>query len=212
VNGTTKSYTLNGNTRSEANIVIGTMPNPMNTVSLTMQGNPGIVYTLDEQHKTYSEMSVAGRDKENEDYEVTVLGKEKAGVYNATHVKVMDKRTQKVTEMWLSKDIPNYASFASVKTKYLGGEKLFAQLKDKGADGYAVRILMNDERTGQIELALVKAERRNIDESMLSLDGYTKGTSAAPGKPGGIDPEQIKNMTPEERQKFIQDMKAKYQH
>ena len=96
-----------------------------------------------------------------------------------------------------------------MKNKYLGGAKFFNALKDKGVEGFVVRMLVKGNRGDQIQMDLVKAEKRNIDESLFSLSGYTKTAGYAPGS-GGMDREQIQKMTPEERQKYIEEMKGKY--
>ena len=62
-----------------------------------------------------------------------------------------------------------------------------------------------------MQLDLVKAEKKSLDGSLFSTNGYTKSaTNSVSGMPV-IDAQAIQKMTPEERQKYIEDMKAKYQ-
>ena len=213
--GTSKVYSCDGNTRSEMNIVTPAMPNPIATVSLILKDAPEKIFTLNEKDKTYSEMEInKDRISHNSDveYEVTVIGKEKINNYNCVHVKVKSKGSRDERDMWLSKDVAAWENYTSIKNKYLAGTKLFDALKAKGAEGFFVRLVMQGPNGEQMQMDLVKAEHRNIDESLLTLAGYTKKAAGAPGAGfGGVDVDAIQKMTPEERQKYIDDMKAKYQ-
>lgn len=211
INGTAKVWSADGNTRSEMNMTTPASPNPINVATLVLAADPGKAYTINEKDKTYTESSTGKTDNNDDDYEITVIGKEKVNDYNCMHVSIKYRTAQHTAEMWLSKDIKSYASYLAIKNKYLGGAKFFEALKEKGADGFVVRILTNTGR-GNMQMDLVAAETKNIDESMLSLSGYTKATaSSAHAMPGGVDVEAIQKMTPEERKKYIDDMKAKYQ-
>jgi len=230
-NGSIKSYSSGGDNLTESNMVgnyNGTSVS-RDITSLKLQTDPDNVYTLNEQDKTYSVTNVSRVPDRNEDadYEITVLGKENVNHYNTTHVKLVNRKTQHEMEMWLTKDIPQYEHYTAVKNKYTGSN-LYRQLKDKGAEGLAVRITMNEERTGPTQLDLVKAEERNIDPSMFSLGGYTRSGPAAPAPmpagvnvnvnptPAGvnvnvnIDAQKLQNMTPEEKQKYIEQLKQQY--
>jgi len=177
VNGTSKSYSSDGDTRTETNMTVnmnGT-PRPLDRAVLMLHSDPHIIYSLNEADKTYTATDVSkvpNRDDEAE-YEITVLGKERVNNYNCTHVKAVNKNTQREMELWLSKDVPHYERYAAIKNKYVVSN-LYKQLRDKGADGFAVRMLVAEERAGQMQMDLVKAEERNIDASMFSLGGYTK--------------------------------------
>ena len=208
--GNNKVYSSDGDTRSEITMVSDAMPNPYSAITLVLHNAPDKVYNLNEKDKTYSETD-AGKSSENndDDYEITVLGKENINNYNCTHVSVRYKKSKHTSDMWLSKDIVGYAGYTVVKNKYLGGSKFFNALKDKGADGFVVRLVTNSEKGGKMQMDLVKAEKRTIAESLFSLGGYTKGASYTPGN-GAVDAQAIQKMTPEERQKYIEQMKEKY--
>ena len=150
------------------------------------------------------------KDYPQQDYEVTVIGKEKVNCYNCTHVKVVRKGSNIAEEMWNSKDVVDYSSLLNVKTRFTGRDNLNKALVAKGAEGFPVRIKSSEHGT-DVQIDLVKAERKNQPASLFSLDGYTK--SAA--KPAGSQSQQemmqkLQNMTPEERQKYIEEMKKQY--
>ena len=90
--------------------------------------------------------------------------------------------------------------------KYVGSTKIYTALKAKGAEGFVVRMLAQGDRGDQIQMDLVKAGKQNIDESLFSLNGYTKGAGAGPGM-GRPD---IQNMTPEQRKAYIEEMKKQH--
>ncbi len=213
MSGTSKTWSADGNTRSEMSMKMAAMKDPLETGTLMLASTPNIVYTLNDQNKTYSEMQGGKADKTYDDeIEVTVIGKERVNNYNCVHVKVRFKKGQHETEMWLSKEIAGYANYTSIKNNYLGGSKFFDQLKAKGADGFVVRLLTAGGRGGEkMQMDLVKAEKREIEASRFSLSGYNKTAGTAIPGLGGKTVEELKAMTPEERQQYIKEMQQKYQ-
>jgi hypothetical protein len=216
VNGTSRTYSSDGDSRTESKMTASYngSDKPMVMTVLKLHNDPNAVYSLNETDKTYTVIDVSKVPNKDEqaEYEITVLGKERVNNYNCTHVKAVNKNTRHEMELWLSKDITQYERYASIKNKYIASN-LYKQLREKGAEGFVVRLVMSEERMGQMEMNLVKAEERNIDASMFNLDGYTKnGNGTAPGRlPGNMDAQQLQNMTPEERQKYIDQMKQQYQ-
>ena len=218
VSGTVKTSCLDGNSRSDMDMEMnmGGNTRQMNNTTLIRKDAPNTVYMLNETSKTYTESDISKSHavaSDDEEYDITVLGKEKVNGYSCTHVKVTAKKSNLASDMWVSAEVSNYSEFAVVKSKYLGGKNLFSALNAKGAAGFVVRIKMNDPRAGDMQMDLVKAEKKDLSESLFSLDGYKKSAAGAPGgagMPGGIDVEKLKSMTPEERQKYIQDIKSQY--
>ncbi len=213
--GNMKTYAQDGNSRSEISFsMAGSSASPFsqNTVILTLKENADKGYLLDDTRKTYSEMDMSKtygpKDDKLEDYEVTVLGKEKVNGYNSNHVKLKNKKTNVVEEMWTTTEIAAYAELEKIKTKYTGTENMSKALSAKGAEGFPVKITI-DEKGVLASLNLVKAEKRNNPASLFSLSGYTK--SAGNDMLGGGNMQQMmqqmQNMSPEERQKFIEQMK-----
>ena len=183
------------------------------TCCVFRQDAPGKAYTISEKDKTYSETEISNTpgNENKEDYEITLIGKELVNGYSCTHATALNKKTKRTSEVWLSKDVKGYAEYTSLRNTYLGGSKFFEALKEKGAEGFVVRSVMVDGKGENMQMDLVKAEKKDIDETMFSLDGYTR--KAVAGMPGGMLPqtaEQIQKMTPGERQKYMEDMKAKY--
>jgi len=208
ISGTVKTYSLDGNSRTEIALQMPSMPGGgINVITIIKKDAPDTVYMLNEKNKSFS-ATANTKDKANDDeeYEITILGKEKVNGYNSTHIKVHYKKANKDGEMWTSKEVADYAFYSNVKNKYLDGNKLYAALTAKGVEGFPVRINVNEGNRGNVQLDLVKVEKQKVDPSIFSVDGYTRTA--------GVNPEDMKakmqNMTPEERQKYIDQLKQQY--
>ncbi len=210
--GTMKVYGQDGNSRSEVNM--NTPMGPMGVISLVLKSKPGEIYMLSEKNKTYTEMDVnksdQWKDKAQSEYIVTLLGKEKVNGYNSTHVMVKRKDSQLEEELWVSTEVADYSAYMTAKTKFTGQENLYKAMEAKGAVGFPVRI-KTAEHGNSIQIDFVKAEKRNNPASLFSLSGYTKTENPLGGGTQKEMIEKIKNMTPEERQKLLEQMKQQYQ-
>ncbi len=210
--GVMKIYSQDGNSRSDISV---NMPGgPMDMATLFLKSSPNAMYMLNVKNKSYTEMDISQNDQfkdfPQQDYEVTVLGKEKVNGFNTTHVRVTHKGSSQPEEMWTSRDVVDYSSFLTAKSKFTGRDNMNKALAAKGADGFPVRIKTSDHGA-EIQMDLVKAEKRNNPASLFTLAGYSKTA----GMPTGGQSRQemlqkIQNMTPEEREKFIEQMKSQY--
>jgi hypothetical protein len=213
LSGAMKTYVQDGNTRMEMNMNTGM--GAFNMVNLVLKSSPSTVYMLDEKSKTYTEIKTGDdeewRDYAQEEYEVTVLGKEKVNGYNATHVKVKRKGSNQDIELWNTTEIAGYTDFAMMKTKYTGKYNMLKAMEAKGAAGFPVRIKAAQKQYA-MQMDLVKAEKRTNPETLFTLNGYTKGGNSA--MPAGIDMQEMmrkmENMTPEEREKWVKQMQEMY--
>ncbi len=214
--GTIKSYSQDENSRSEVNMVMPQLPGgAIKITSLALKADQTKMYLLNEKDKTYSELETGTqedyKDLPQANYEVTVVGKETVNGYNTTHVTIKINGVQR-EEMWTTKDLAGYADFSKIKTKYTGKTNMYKALADKGADGMPVRIKAT-ERGQNIQMDLVKAEKRNNPASLFSLSGYSKG-SAFSGIPGAENMQEMmqkmQNMTPQEREEIMKRIKEQY--
>jgi hypothetical protein len=212
--GTMKVYGQDGNSRADIAMNIPGM-GAKNINTLVLKSVPGTVYMLDEKAKTYSELSTGDdwKDAAQDEYEVTVIGKEKVNGYNSTHVKVKKKGKSDEQELWTSIEIADYASLSKLKTQYTGKENLAKALEAKGAGGFPVRI-KTVEHGNTIQVDIVKAEKRTNPASMFTLTGYNKSEGAGSPINSKDLQEMVKkmqNMTPEEREKMIEQLKKQYE-
>jgi hypothetical protein len=209
--GNMKAYAQDGNSRSEIHAI--TPMGNMDITALSLKSTPTLVYMINDKDKTYSETDISKsnqwKDNAQDDYEITVLGKETVNGYNSTHVKVKRKDSKIEEEMWLSTDVADYASFMMAKTKFTGRANLYKALEAKGATGFPVRIKTSD-RGNDLQVDFVKAEKRNNPASLFTLDGYTKTANAMNGNMQDMM-KKLKDMTPEEQKAFIEQMKQNQQ-
>lgn len=207
-----KMFEQDGNSRVEVNNNIGGIK--IDVVMLTLKNMPDKVYLIDELKKTYSESDANSaqdyEDAAQEDYEVTVLGKEKVNGYNSTHVRIKRKGDTHSMEMWTTTDIADYKSLLMIKGKYTGKENLTKALEAKGAAGFPVRVKVV-EMNREMQVDLVKAESRSNPASMFSLTGFTKTEGIVNM---GMDMEKVlkdlQNMTPEEREKMLKMLEQQF--
>jgi len=207
MNGTSKTYEADGNTRTELLLNNASGGGPIGTTTLILADNPYNAYSLNEKDRTYT-VKEKGKDGEHpDDYDVEVLGKETIGSYKCIHVIVTFNKFKRTTEMWLSKDVKGYETFMGANISQLGsGSGFYEKLKAKGAEGCMVRMLTKDPKGSDgMQMDLVKAEKKNIDASLFSLAGYTKSSM-----PAIMTSEQMRAMTPEQRQEYLNKMREKY--
>lgn len=170
------------------------------TVMLMLKNNPNVIINLDIDKKSYTEIKAEPENKSNEDYTVEIIGKEKVGNYNCTHANVKSK--DGAFEVWTTKEIADYkelsnSSFMQKQTK--GANKSFMTGE---LEGMMVR-MKNLNNKEAFTMDLVKFEKGNYPQSMFEIPaGYTKGMS--------FDPSKMQQMTPEERQKMMEELMKQY--
>lgn len=214
--GNMKLYFQDNNSRGDIAMNIPELGMAMNFSTLSLANNPGTIYMLDEQKKTYSEIKTDAdesyKDYPQSEYEVTVLGKEPVNGYNATHVNVKRKSSKTSEEMWLTTDIVNYADYAKIKSKYTGKDNLNKALEAKGAAGFPVRIKTVEEGM-TLQIDIVKAEKKTNPASYFTLTGYKKA-EAVTAMPAGHDMQELmknmQNMTPEQLEQMQKQMEEMY--
>ena len=216
--GNMKMYYQDGNSRSEIKMAMPAAAGgvEMSFVMISLKEAPLKSYLLNTKSKTYTESEIKESKTEEAEaiqYEITVVGKEKVNGYNCIHSIVKRKNTTSQQEMWTITEIKDFEKYKSINNQYTN-KGMYKALRDKGAEGFPVRMKTMERSTNMI-IDLIKAESRENPASLFSLDGYTKSTAPAGGM---MSPEQMKemrekiqNMTPEERQKYMDEMKKQSQ-
>lgn len=214
-NGNIAVYFMDGNSRTEMVMNIPQLPGGgISMTSITQKDKPTIHYQINEKNKTYKEIVSNPSDKaaeENQECVVTVLGHEKVGNYNCTHVNVKQGKTNH--EMWTTTEIPDYKTYATNKSKYMGNEKMRKALADKNADGFPAKMIYKQEggHEGAMTMELVTFEKKPVPAEKFQIPaGYTK-SEATTTTPGVVpNAQDMMNMTPEERAKMIEQLKKQY--
>jgi hypothetical protein len=217
IQGTMKAWYQDGNTRSQMQMEmpggLGSIPGMSdkgNMIMLLLRDQPDKTFMLDEKNKTYVEISnKKEKDEQGDDFEITVIGQEKVNGFNATHIKAVSRGPSKAEmEWWVSKEVAGHEEMKNFRSRQFNTSDMYKSMKSKGVEGFPVKMLMGGRGRNKemvMEMNLVKAEKMDMPESRFSIDGYAK-REGSPFMLGGMDPEKLKNMSPEERMKFIQEM------
>jgi hypothetical protein len=194
-----KTWSSKFGTRIESNMNIPGM-GPKKTIMITPSANPDVFYTIDEIKKSYTETVKPKEDTDEKDITIEVVGQEKIGNYNCTHGKVKSK--DMVLDIWTTKDIEGYKEMQHAALMQNKGKSFEKAFKSKELEGMMVR-MKNTNSKEAFTMDLVKFEKGNFPQSMFEIPaGYTKGAS--------FDPSKMKDMSPEERQKMMEELMKQY--
>jgi len=190
----------------------GSLAGALGTVAITKKDAPDMVYMLDEQAKTYTEMNTKDHppQRSTETYTVKKVGTETIVGYKAEHV-IVTGSGGNVVEMWLNRDLYELAKQFNVGGPHLDQDGMMKTLKAQGIEGVPVKIVSympGKEAQGKFEMTLVSADHKAQPASLFEIPaGFTKQDQAhRMGAPGTMThemraalKEQMKNMTPEQQ-------------
>ncbi|MDI1354003.1 MAG: DUF4412 domain-containing protein [bacterium] len=199
---------------SEFSMVIPQMPGGgMITKSLIQKSHPGIIYSINDKNKSYSEITpseASGQDSKT--YSVKKLGSETVNGYKCVHALITEGT--ETHEVWNTKDFADYSKYSEVfaATKKMGSAKRDQALKDAGCEGLPVKMVhKGNKQEGDMTMELVKLEKRTYAKADFEIPaGFTKSASSGSSVGGVKSQQELMNMTPEERAKYIEEMKKQY--
>ena len=156
----------------------------MRLVTFTPSDEPNLLYTLNEQAKTYSvidmnqlieDLETMETEEKEREYKVEKLGTETLLGYKCTHVRITDDHGE--TEMWLTKDLISAADFARLQPGRKKGSASFdIRMKKAGLEGFPLKTW---DRESDTTFEFVEIERKKLGKSYFSVPaGYTKKESA----------------------------------
>jgi hypothetical protein len=202
---------------SEFSMVVPQMPGGgVVNKSLSPKSNPDVVYKIDDKNKTYTETKkITTSSDDSKNYVVTKKGEETVNGYKCVHA-ILSDGTESY-EVWNTKDIPDYNKYSEMfkSNKRLGSAKKEQALKAAGCDGLPVKTIhTGNEKEGEMVMELVKVVKKTFTKADFEIPvGYTKsesGNASPTGRPQIKSQEEIMKMTPEERMKYIEEMKKQY--
>lgn len=225
MSGTGRMYVSKVGARTTMELKTAKMPMKMTT--LMKFANPDVMYMINDESRTYSEMnlketreSVAKMRTEKEPYTVKVLGSERVLGYSTKHVLLSRPSERSEMEIWTTKDILglNYESMRGLMRRDANRDEgtIAKALHDAGADGFFARMITREkgkpEPTSTMELT--RAEKKSVPGSLFEIPpGYTKQEGIM-GAAGVVSPEAaeqmrkaMENMTPEQRKQLEEMMK-----
>ncbi len=222
MNGTSKMKYSEYGTMSTITMSSPKMPGGgMTMTTLSKKDTPDVFYMLNDNSKTYTEnkrnAGAGTTHEDNNTYTVKKVGNETINGYKCVHATVTSDKGSTM-EVWNTKDIPEYGKYAEAmnSNSKMGSSKREKALKDAGCEGFPVKMIQkekNDE--GEMTMELQKMEKKTYSKSDFEIPaGYSKsggaGASPATGVPGMKSQEELMKMTPEERTKYIEEMKKMY--
>ncbi|MEI6758616.1 MAG: DUF4412 domain-containing protein [Chlorobium sp.] len=194
----TKLFIAREGLRTESTAHIKNMPEGVQMVVVSPSEKPNLVYVVDTAKKSWMEVETGKTKKEStgagspdafNDARIENLGKETMHGYNCTHVRIT--RGESVMELWVSKEILDYFTYARVQgtnDKTMSG--LASRMKSEGLDGFPVKIW---HKQSNIINELVKVEKHGLDASLFRVPaGYTK--AEPPAMNGTTLPQQRKEL------------------
>jgi len=216
VNGTVKIYYSQLGSRTETDMKIPQMPGGgMKTVYLFKNDQPNTIILLNDKNKTYTEIktnedAAEGNIEDKNEYTIKKLGEETINGYKCAHALITSG--EESYEVWNTKDISDYYKYSDIynKNPELGSSKREKALREAGCEGFPIKTVhKGDKETGTIIIEMVKMEKKDFGTLMFEVPvGYTKSQSMSPGLPFNM--EDMQKMSPEERQKFMEEMEKKY--
>lgn len=197
--------------RSESNT---NMPGRSGTVSITvlsLADKPDKLYMINEANGSCMEMDVSkgsymeldvpkvkqkqeAPDDPYLDAKIEKLGKEEVNGYNCNHVRLSWPNRDNVVELWMSKDILDYFTYAKMQgSKERDNAQLAKKLKAAGLDGFPVKTVLSPEG---VVTELVKAERTKLDASLFEVPSNCSKMEipSIHDMPEGMAPEKMKKM------------------
>ncbi len=229
MSGVGKMYVSKAGMRTTMDLKTAKMPMKMTT--LMKVANPDVMYLINDESRTYSEMnlketreSVKKMKSEQEPYTVKVLGSDRILGYSTKHVLLFRPSQRSEMEIWTTKDIfgLNYEAMRGLMSRDPNRDEgtFLKALRDNGADGFFVKMITREkgkpEPTSTMELT--KAEKKSVPHSLFEIPpGYTKQEGMM-GAAGVVSPEAaeamrkaMENMTPEQRKQMEEMMKRQQQ-
>lgn len=196
-----KIYGKNGNIRTETNMNVG--GRQMTTTTLMLKSNPNIAYVFNSLTKTYNEAKITSKATVK-DVTIQVLGNEKVGNYNCTHVKMTSDG--KSWDVWFTKELPSFNFPISGNSEW-GSQKVMNELKSKGITGMMAKVvfLTPGTKAKTMTMQLVKYENKTHNANLFTLPAGYKKSSVT------LDPEKMKNMTLEQKKELMMKMMKEQQ-
>jgi hypothetical protein len=203
---------------------------PMKMTSLMKFANPDVMYMINDQTRTYTEMnlkelgeSTAKMRSEREPYTVKVLGTERVLGYSTKHVLLSRPGDHADMEIWTTKDILglNYEAMRGLMRRDPSRDEgtFMKALRDNGADGFFVKMVTREkgkpEPTSVMELT--KVEKKSVPASLFEIPAGYKKQEGMLGAAGVMaSPEQqeqmrkaMEGLTPEQRKQLEEMMKKR---
>jgi len=176
----TKLFIAKQGVRTESTSHMKNMPSDIQMVIISPSETPNLVYLINTAQKSYTVIDTDAMKKEMAGTEkldgynnakIENLGKETVNGYNCTHVRIT--HGESVMEMWVSKEILDYFTYARMQSANdKNMPELAKRMKAEGLDGFPVKIW---HKQANIITELTKVDKQGLEASLFKVpEGYTK--------------------------------------
>ena len=179
----TRLFIAKEGVRTESTSHMKNMPSDIKMVIISPSDTPNLVYLINTAQKSYSvidtdamkkDMAATEKSDSYNNAKIENLGKELVNGYNCTHVRIT--HGELVMEMWVSKEILDYFTYARMQSaSERNMPELARRMKAAGLDGFPVKIW---HRQANITTELTKVDKHGLEASLFKVPaGYTKTIS-----------------------------------
>ncbi len=182
--------------RTESKTSLDGKSGSMAMTVISPSDTPDKVYIINEANGSSMEMDISKVRKEGtgnpfKNAKIENLGKETVNGYNCDHIRISEPGKDTVIEMWVTKDILDYFTYARMQ----GGRdksmsELAEKLKAEGLDGFPVKTLL---KPSGVVTELTKVERTSLDDKLFEAPANAT-KMVIPTGPQGMSKENIKAM------------------
>jgi len=176
----TRLFIAKEGVRTESSSHMKNMPSDIKMVIISPSDTPNLVYLVNTAQKSWSVINtdtmkkdVAATEKTDSytNAKIENLGREQVNGYNCSHVRVT--HGESVMEMWVSKEILDYFTYARMQSASDKNMPVLARrMKAAGLDGFPVKIW---HRQANIITELTKVEKRGLEASLFKVPaGFIK--------------------------------------
>jgi hypothetical protein len=156
--------------RAENSINIGGHASTMTVTVLALKEKPGKIWMINGESGECMELdaTTAGAHSAKDPYrdaKIETLGKETIRGFDCTHVKISWPGRDTVIDLWISKDILDFYSYAQIQGA--DGDtmtRLADKLKAAGAEGFPIKMLLSPSG---VLTELTKVERTVPDDNLF---------------------------------------------
>ncbi|NTU59281.1 MAG: DUF4412 domain-containing protein [Chlorobiaceae bacterium] len=182
--------------RTESRTTIEGKPSGIAMTVISPSETPNKVFIINEANGSCMEIDISKAKAEGavdpfKDAKIENLGKETVNGYNCTHIRISEPGKDTVIEMWVTKDILDYFTYARMQG---GRDKSMSQLSEKlkaaGVDGFPVKTLL---KPSGVVTELTKVERSSLDDALFKVPANATKMEI-PTSPQGMTKEKMKEM------------------
>ena len=219
--GTTQVHVSKAGVRTDTSMALQGMNISHSTLVLFKE--PHKIFTIDDKQQTYTVLE-RDPDKEKErqakkkaPITVKKLGKDTVSGFKCEHLLVSTEGHE--MELWTTRDLPGFEAMAHMFDRSMNDSSgFYAALKKENAEGFIAKMKSNDPQH-PMTMELTKVTKGAQPASLFEIPStYTKKEAGAGmGMGGGNLPpevrkrmeEQMKNMTPEQREQMMKAMQQR---